>query len=85
MQVLADWTNQYGSIFKWNMVGVDILVITDPEEVAKLSSREANLPKAKMLYDAINTVRPHSQHSICLFCCSRLSMLLADTRAAAQT
>ena len=57
MQVLADWTAQYGPIYKWNMTGLDLLVITDPEEVIKLSSREMNLPKAGLFYKPVNTVR----------------------------
>ena len=35
---------------------MDLLVITDPEEVIKLSSREMNLPKAALFYNGINTV-----------------------------
>lgn len=40
------------------MTAMDLLVITDPEEVIKLSSREMNLPKAPLFYKPVNTVRP---------------------------
>ncbi|KAL0048837.1 hypothetical protein WJX82_000386 [Trebouxia sp. C0006] len=59
-KVLAKWTNEYGSVFKWSLIGKDILVITDPEEVYKLCSREANLPKAWALYKGLNTRAPHN-------------------------
>lgn len=55
-QVLAKWTAQYGPIYKWNLSGMDVLVITDPHEVVKLSSRELNLPKASFFYKGVNTV-----------------------------
>ena len=45
---------------------MDLLVITDPEEVIKLSSRETNLPKADLFYKPINTVR------LCLILCCHL-------------
>lgn len=35
---------------------MDVLVITDPHEVVKLSSREFNLPKASFFYKGVNTV-----------------------------
>ena len=57
VQVLAQWTTLYGPIFKWNMLGLDMLVITAPDEVAKLSGRDASLPKAKVIYKALNAVR----------------------------
>ena len=66
IHVLARWTNQYGSVFKWSLIGQDILVITDPEEVYKLCSREANLPKARALYKSLNTVSSELYHSACL-------------------
>ena len=56
VQVLADWTVRYGSIYKFNLSGLDFLVITDPEEVTKLSSRELSLPKANKFYKGLNTV-----------------------------
>ncbi|KAL0038434.1 hypothetical protein WJX77_006294 [Trebouxia sp. C0004] len=60
MQVLAKWTNEYGSLFKWSLINQDILVITDPEEVYKLCSREVNLPKPRALYKGLNTREPHN-------------------------
>ena len=56
VQVLADWTVQYGPIYKFSLSGLDLLVITDPEEVTKLSSRELSLPKANLFYKGVNTV-----------------------------
>ena len=35
---------------------MDVLVITDPHEVFKLSSRELNLPKASFFYKGVNPV-----------------------------
>ena len=64
--MLAKWTNEYGSVFKWSLIGKDILVITDQIEVYKLCSREANLPKAWALYKGLNTVSSELYHSACL-------------------
>lgn len=55
-QVLAKWTAEYGPVFKWKLAGVHILVITDPEEVVKLSGRELNLPKSRLFYKPLNAV-----------------------------
>ena len=66
--MLAQWTFQYGPIFKWNLVGKTMLVITDPVEVYKLCGREAQLDKARFLYKLLNTVR----------------MMLADLQLQAQ-
>ena len=55
------------------MLGLEMLVITDPDEVAKLSSRDADLPKARVIYKAFNAVRytwnskaflPHPNHKL---------------------
>ncbi|DBA72449.1 TPA: hypothetical protein ACH3X2_010475 [Trebouxia sp. C0005] len=59
-KVLARWTAHYGPIYKWNLSGMDVLVITDPHEVFKLSSRELNLPKASFFYKGVNTRAPHN-------------------------
>lgn len=56
-QVLAQWTAQFGSVFKWNLAGTTILVITDPDEVYKLCSRDANLGKPRIMYKLLNPVR----------------------------
>ena len=56
VQVLAEWTVRYGPIYKFSLSGLDLLVITDPEEVTKLSSRELSLPKANLFYKGVNTV-----------------------------
>lgn len=56
MQIFADWAAQYGPVYKWNLVGVDLLVVSDPQEIAKLTSREANIPKTAMMYKMMNNV-----------------------------
>lgn len=56
-QVLAQWTTQFGSIFKWNLAGTTILVITDPVEVYRLCGRDANLGKPRVMYKHMNPVR----------------------------
>jgi hypothetical protein len=65
VQILAQWTNTYGSVFKWNIAGQDMLVITDPEEVSKLCSRDLNLPKSAPFYKGLNHVRPRHEHVFC--------------------
>ena len=50
LQTLAGWAALYGPIFKWGLAGMNILVITDPEEMSKLVSREASPPKAVKSY-----------------------------------
>ena len=61
MQILAQWTNTYGSVFNWNIAGQNMLVITDPEEVSKLCSRDLNLPKSAPFYKGLNIVRPRHE------------------------
>ncbi len=65
VQILAQWTNKYGSIFKWNIAGQDMLVITDPEEVSKLCSRDLNLPKSAPFYKGLNHVSPRHEYVSC--------------------
>lgn len=45
---------------------MDVLVITDPHEVFKLSSRELNLPKASFFYKGVNTVGGCNNCRVCL-------------------
>lgn len=54
--MLAQWTQQHGPIFKWNLIGKTILVITDPVEVYKLCGREAQLDRARFMYKLLNAV-----------------------------
>ena len=56
MQVLAQWTLQYGSVFKWNLAGRILLVITDPDEVYRLCSKDGQQEKPRFMYKQINTV-----------------------------
>lgn len=53
----AAWAKQYGTIVKWYLGRTVVLLVTDPEEVVKLTGKEANLPKWPVLYDLLNTVR----------------------------
>ena len=56
LQILAGWSEQYGPVYRWRFGPKDILVVTDPVEVSKLCSKEANLPKFALAYKPINTV-----------------------------
>lgn len=56
-QVHAAWAKQYGTIVKWYLGPTAVLLVTDPEEVVKLTGKQANLPKWPVLYDLLNTVR----------------------------
>lgn len=56
MQTLASWNEQYGPIYRWRLATKDIVVVTDPAEMLKLCSKEADLPKFKAMYKAFNTV-----------------------------
>ncbi|KAL3146212.1 hypothetical protein ABBQ32_002914 [Trebouxia sp. C0010 RCD-2024] len=59
-RVLAQWTFQYGPIFKWNLAGKTILVVTDPVEVYKLCGREAQLDRARFMYKLLNAREPYN-------------------------
>ncbi|KAL3140969.1 hypothetical protein ABBQ32_005491 [Trebouxia sp. C0010 RCD-2024] len=54
------WTKQYGGIFREH-IGTHpaVLVISDPEEVARLSSREENVPKWHTGYRNLRQRAPH--------------------------
>lgn len=57
MQVLAQWTTQFGSVFRWSLAGKTILVITDPDEVHKLCGRDAHLTtRPRFIYKLTNPV-----------------------------
>ena len=65
VQVFADWATLYGTIYKFNLAGADLIVLTDPQEFAKLASREVNLPKAGQMYRILNVVWrlvTHAEH-----------------------
>lgn len=42
---MVRWTTQYGGIFKQRLLADTVLVVSDPQEVARLSGREQGLPK----------------------------------------
>lgn len=44
-QKLLRWTTQYGGIFKQRVLTDTVLVVSDPQEIARLCSREQGLPK----------------------------------------
>lgn len=62
LQLGAAYANKYGLIYKVHIGPTACLVVTDPEEVAKLissSNRTANLPKLAEAYrilEAVGTV-----------------------------
>jgi len=59
VQLLADWTEKYGQVFVWHL-GLDpVLVVSDPDEIARFSSnsdKHANLPKWSKAYAGIEPV-----------------------------
>lgn len=88
VQKILQWTKQFGGIYK-QRVGSEsaaaVLVVTDPQEVQRLSGREENLPKWHAGYKILRQVgiRPslHCQQrqaplsKYCL-CCSCFILLL---------
>ena len=59
LQTLADWAQQYGSIYKFQLGPQTLLVVSDPIEIAKICSntnRHANLDKWHPFYSAVETV-----------------------------
>lgn len=57
--MLANWTEQYGQVYKFQ-IGLDaVLVVTDPEEVVNFcsnSNKHDNLPKFGKAYLSIESV-----------------------------
>ena len=72
LQVFAHWANQFGPIYKCSIGPGDVLVITDPEEVLKLSSREMDIPKDYLAYRGLNPVRQLLKH--CASSCQILKL-----------
>ncbi len=59
LQLGAAYANKYGLIYKVHIGPTACLVVTDPEEVAKLissSNRTANLPKLAEAYRILEAV-----------------------------
>jgi fatty acid synthase len=56
--LLADWANQYGSIFRWSLGPAQLVTVTDPVEWARLLSPAMNLPKPARVYQAIEPYAP---------------------------
>lgn len=55
--MLLRWTKQYGGIFRQHLGTSEVvLVITDPQEVARLSGREEGLPKWHNGYKSLRQV-----------------------------
>ncbi|KAL3155121.1 hypothetical protein ABBQ38_011179 [Trebouxia sp. C0009 RCD-2024] len=61
-QLLTDWTQKYGQVFIWHLGLQPVLVVTDPDEVARLcnnSNKQANLPKWAKSYLITEARAPH--------------------------
>lgn len=61
-QLLTDWTQTYGQVFVWHFGTQAVLVVTDPEEVARFcnnSNKQANLPKWAKTYSILEPRAPH--------------------------
>ncbi len=57
--MLTDWTQTYGQVFVWHFGTQAVLVVTDPEEVARFcnnSNKQANLPKWAKTYSILEPV-----------------------------
>ena len=65
MQIFAEWAALFGPIYRFNLAGADLIVLTDPQEFAKLASREVNLPKADQMYKLLNVVGQLVPDDIC--------------------
>lgn len=56
VQTLVSWNEQHRPIYSWRLATNDAVVVTDPAEMLKLCSKEADLPKSKAMYESFNTV-----------------------------
>lgn len=76
VQTVLRWTKQHGSIFREH-VGTHpaVLVISDPEEVARLSGREENVPKWHTGY--------RNMRQVCLYSSLCILLFMQSTHAAA--
>lgn len=50
------WTEQYGPIYKWKLANLDVVVVTDPDAVAKICSKEGSMAKSSIFYKGLNEV-----------------------------
>lgn len=57
LQMFADWANIFGPIYKLQMLGESLLVVSDPEVVFTICSREVDVPKFFEAYRGLNPVR----------------------------
>ena len=83
MQVFAQWANQLGPIYKCSLGVGDFIVITDPDETCKLSSRELDIPKDYLAYKGLNPVIQPLNYDICKACCFVVESSQFETFAAA--
>lgn len=59
LQTLADWGQQYGSLYRFELGPQTMLVVSDPVEIARICSntnRQANLDKWHPFYSSVETV-----------------------------
>ena len=54
--MIAAWADKYGAIYKWKLANMDVVVVTDPDAVAKLCSQEGCMAKCGIFYKGLNTV-----------------------------
>lgn len=57
-QNYARWAKQFGSIYKFSILSDVFVVISDPQEVLRLTSRQEDVPKWHEGYRTIKQVRP---------------------------
>lgn len=46
----------YGPIYKWKLANLDVVVLTDPDAVAKICSKEGSMAKSSFFYRGLNEV-----------------------------
>ena len=56
LQILADWGNKFGPIYKLSLMEYNVVVVSDPDEVFKICSREVATPKCYEAYHPLNPV-----------------------------
>ena len=69
VQVLARWTEEYGQVYKFEIAGDAVLVVTDPEVVINLcsnSNKQDNLPKFWKAYLSVETVSHYTPSEIAI-------------------
>jgi cytochrome P450 len=67
-RVLSDWAEQYGGVYGIRILGLDGVVVSDPDAVAEILGRErtsSEIPKHQLSYKQLNLLWGKvDQHSI---------------------